>query len=129
METGQPGLKRPHGRLVLTFHHWKPEAWAALTISLREADFRLVNCYVVFSENPLSVHIQGLRALYHDAIPVLAPRDAQAPWRVWPSIEKVTGESGEAFVRQCAGALGWLLDEPDLSNEEIWHRWKIIMDA
>ncbi|NOY60495.1 MAG: hypothetical protein GXO75_16410 [Calditrichaeota bacterium] len=28
-------LKRPHGRLIFTFHHWKPDDWAHLAISLQ----------------------------------------------------------------------------------------------
>ena len=32
-------LRKPDGRLIFTFHHWNPKAWAALTIGLQQAGF------------------------------------------------------------------------------------------
>ena len=64
-------LKHQTGRLVFTFHHWDPNAWAELTIALKQAGFRLVNVYAVSSEHPISVHINNLNSIKHDAILVL----------------------------------------------------------
>jgi adenine-specific DNA methylase len=61
-------LKHQTGRLVFTFHHWDPNAWAELTIALKQAGFRLVNVYAVSSEHPISVHINNLNSIKHDAI-------------------------------------------------------------
>ena len=61
-------LKRPHGRLVFTFHHWRADAWIQLTLALKAARFRLIKTYTVHSENPISVHIRQLNALRHDSI-------------------------------------------------------------
>ena len=69
-------LREPQGRLVFTFHHWNPKAWAALTIALKQAGFYLLNQAVVLSENPISVHIAKMNALTHDAILVFAPGSA-----------------------------------------------------
>ena len=30
-------LNKEHGRLIFTFHHWDPDAWATLTLSLKRA--------------------------------------------------------------------------------------------
>ncbi len=65
-------LKHRTGRLVFTFHHWDPNAWAELTIALKGAGFKLMNAYVVFSEHPISVHINNLNSVKHDCILVLA---------------------------------------------------------
>jgi putative DNA methylase len=62
---------RENGRLIFTFHHWNPKAWAALTIALKQAGFVLLNYSVVHSEHPVSVHINNMNALTHDAILVL----------------------------------------------------------
>ncbi len=121
-------LKRPYGRLVFTFHHWRPEAWAALTVSLREAGFILVNRYVAFSENPTSVHVQGLKALKHDAILVLAPLDAKAPFRIWPTVSSIISRNSADFVRACSEALGWMLQARDeIPSAKIWYLWKKIL--
>ena len=32
-------LKKEHGRLIFTFHHWNPKGWAALTVALKRAGF------------------------------------------------------------------------------------------
>ena len=59
-------LKRPHGRLIFTYHHWRADAWIQLTKELLGASFRLANAFVIHSENPISVHIRHLKALKHD---------------------------------------------------------------
>ncbi len=66
-------LCKQGGRLIFTFHHWNPKGWAALTSALKQAQFILVNWYVIHAENPASVHIANIKSLKHDAILVLAP--------------------------------------------------------
>jgi len=102
-------LRKP-GRLVFTFHHWRPQAWIDITLSLSRAGARPVNVYVVEAENPSSVHIANLRALRHDCILVLSFDDA-ANHRRWKSLERIDTHSSEGFCRDCADVLGWLLSE------------------
>jgi putative DNA methylase len=117
-------LRRPHGRVVFTYHHWRPEAWAHLTLALRHADLALVSYYVITSENPASVHTQNLHALTHDCILVLAPRELGISVREWPLPESInTGESF-AFCRDCGETLGWLLTQPDQPTETILDTWR-----
>jgi SAM-dependent methyltransferase len=115
-------LKPGSGRLVFTFHHWDPNAWAELTLALRHAGFRLVNTYVVFSENPISVHIANLNALKHDTILVLALAD-HAPADRWQPLERIETADSETFCRQCGAALGWLLDSK-YTLAEVRYIWK-----
>jgi len=112
------------GRLIFTFHHWKPEAWGALTVSLRKAGFVLVNRYVVFSENPASVHIRTLKALKHDVILVLSPISS-APQKAfdWPRPVKICMNDSERFCRDCGSAVGWFLIS-SLTDEEIYQMWR-----
>ena len=114
-------LKRDRGRLVFTYHHWDPNAWAELNIALKEAGFRLVNVYVVFSENPVSVHINNLNAIKHDAILVLA-LDGELPPGRWRRPDPITTNESDEFCRACGQALGWLLDAVE-SQEEIRAIW------
>ena len=97
------------GRMVFTFHHWDPNAWAELTIALHEAGFRLRNAYVVFSENPVSVHINNLNAIKHDCILVLTPDLETTPKR-WYLPKAITATDSEGFCRECSAVLGWLLN-------------------
>ena len=122
-------LKRPAGRLVFTFHHWDPNAWAELTIALKHAAFRLVNAYVLFSEHPISVHINNLNSIKHDSILVLAPADSiPAEAKEWSLLRQIdTGES-EAFCRQCSEALGWFLAS-DCPSDEIRSGWKRLIEG
>ncbi|MGI0014471.1 MAG: hypothetical protein ACREBU_13675, partial [Nitrososphaera sp.] len=115
-------LKRHAGRLVFTFHHWDPNAWAELTIGLKMAGFRLMNCYVVFSEHPVSVHINNLNSIKHDTILVLA-LDGNAPTGRWPSLAKINTTESAGFCKQCGATLGWLL-EGKYSPAEIRAIWK-----
>jgi DNA modification methylase len=114
-------LKPGVGRMVFTFHHWDPNAWAELTLALREAGFRLINRYVVFSENPISVHIANLNSIKHDAILVLALKEEVSPDR-WQPLECIDTGDSETFCRQCGAALGWLLAEnaPPAEVRAIW---------
>ncbi len=118
-------LRKDHGRLIFTFHHWNPKAWAALTLALRRAQFRLVNRYAVHAENPASVHISNLRALTHDAILVLAPAECGAG-RAWARPAAVDGSDSRAFCEDCAGALGWMLDSA-LSDAEVERSWRALL--
>lgn len=118
-------LKPGGGRMVFTFHHWDPNAWAELTLALRAAGFRLINRYVVFSENPISVHINNLNSIKHDAILVLALGE-DAATRRWQPIEHINTGDSETFCRQCAAALGWLLDG-DVSPAEVRATWKMLI--
>ena len=115
-------LKRHTGRMVFTFHHWDANAWAELTIALKHSGFKLVNAYVVFSENPISVHIRSLNAVKHDTILVLAI-DGDTPNGRWLPLERIDTDDSEVFCRQCGVALGWLL-EGAYSPAEIRAAWK-----
>ena len=115
-------LKRHTGRLVFTFHHWDANAWAELTIALKRAGFRLMNAYVVFSENPISVHINNLKAIRHDTILVLA-LDGDTVYRHRLPVGAIDTNESEEFCRRCGAALGWLL-EGENSPAEIRTAWK-----
>ena len=114
-------LKKHQGRLIFTYHHWNPESWAAITAALKRAGFVLVNRYVVHSENPISVHIAGFRALTDDTILVLAPREAgtQVEWERPVGVN--TAESA-AFCHDCGTLLGWLLNQNGTINKfyDVW---------
>lgn len=116
-------LRPDSGRLIFTFHHWQPRAWAALTAALYDAGFVLLNHYVVHAEHPMSVHISKVRALTHDAILVLAPRDADATQR-WPRPEPPDPYESWRFTTGCAGFAGWVLDQPGLSPAAIDVLWR-----
>jgi adenine-specific DNA methylase len=112
---------KPEGRLVFTFHHWKPEAWASLTTALHNGGFALVNRYVVHAEHPISVHISNMRALTHDAILVCAPRERVSS--VWTLPDRLTGRESRAFCQGCADTLGWLLAQLEQDEEALNRRW------
>ncbi len=116
-------LKSDSGRMVFTFHHWDPNAWADLTIALKSAGFYLVNSYVTFSENPISIHIQNLKAIKHDTILVLWKNGSDHEGKIWKPMERIESEDSETFCRQCGAALGWLL-ESDIPPETIRETWK-----
>ena len=115
-------LKPNTGRLSFTFHHWDSNAWADITISLKSAGFRLLNSHVVYSEHPISVHIRGLNSIKHDSILVLACSGNHEAQR-WAAVDVIDTDNSETFCRQCAGAVGWLL-ESDLTSDEIRTVWK-----
>lgn len=116
-------LRPESGRLIFTFHHWRPRAWAALTTALHESGFVLLNHYVVHAEHPMSVHISKMRALTHDAILVLAPRHERDAAR-WPRPESLDRAESWAFTTACAGFVGWVLDQPALSAAAIDALWR-----
>ena len=111
---------RENGRLIFTFHHWNPKAWAALTIALKQAGFVLLNYSVVHSEHPVSVHIHNMNALTHDAILVLGV-EGKRGWERPLGVR--TGASAE-FVGDCAGMVGWMLanEMNAAAVREMWGR-------
>ena len=115
-------LRPGTGRLAFTFHHWDPGAWADVTIALKCAGFRLMNAHVVYSEHPISVHIRGLKSIKHDSILVLSHNDGMETQR-WEPIDAISADDSETFCRQCAAAVGWLLDS-ELTPDEIRAVWK-----
>jgi putative DNA methylase len=114
-------LSKRNGRLIFTFHHWNPKGWAALTRSLKKANFVLINRYVVHSENPISVHISYLNALTHDAILVLAPSETgiTKEWILPTAIDK---NNSYNFSECCATSLGWMLNN-NLNDDLIQQKW------
>jgi putative DNA methylase len=119
-------LNKGHGRLFLTFHHWNPKGWAALTLALKRANFVLLNRHVVHAENPVSVHIAKLKALIHDAILVLAPVETGAR-QVWPQPRTVDKSDSFRFCQDCASVLGWMLAS-DLGEAEIEKSWLELLE-
>ena len=116
-------LRRPHGRLVFTFHHWNPKGWSALTLALQQAGFRLLNYAVVHAESPISVHISNMNALTHDAILVLAPAGAHANGAPeWERPSQIDTSGSAAFCAGCAELLGWLLRQnlPVTAVQDVW---------
>ncbi len=116
-------LRNDCGRLIFTFHHWRAEAWAALASSLLDAGFVLVNRYVVHSEHPVSVHVANMRALTHDAILVLAPREATEPG-TWMRPDDFRTDDSESFCEDCGQMLGWILAQESLTADEIHALWQ-----
>jgi len=119
-------LKKDQGRLIFTFHHWRHDAWAELTLSLKNAGFLLVNRYVVFSENPISVHIMGLNALKHDAILVLRPDAGNGVFRKWMKPSRVDATDSYSFCHDCGNVLGWFLNS-ELNEDQIRSEWKRLL--
>jgi putative DNA methylase len=113
---------KPGGRLIFTFHHWKPQGWAALTTALQNAGFTLVNRYVVHSENPISVHVANLRAITDDAILVLSPAEAGLQ-RSWERPKRIDKSASNQFCKDCADLLGWLLAQK-MSPKNVKRIWQ-----
>jgi putative DNA methylase len=116
-------LRRPHGRLIFTFHHWRADAWIQLTLALKASSFRLVTSYTVHSENPISVHIRHLRALKHDSILVLQPKELGSAASKFSPKASIGGDDSFNFCRDCADLLGYCLDS-DHSDSEINRIWR-----
>ncbi len=120
-------LKHSTGRMVFTFHHWAPNAWAELTIALKQAGFKLKNAYVVFSEHPISVHINNLNSIKHDSILVLA-LEGNGITDSWSPLQAIDTTDSETFCRQCGQILGWLL-ESGYSADKIRAAWKELIQG
>ena len=118
-------LRRPHGRLIFTFHHWNPLAWAALSIGLQGAGFQLLNYAVVHAEHPISVHIANMKALTHDAVLVfgLVGDSPPRPWQAPPGIDQ---HSSAAFCAGCAENLGWSLNAGQ-NEEDVRSQWQAVL--
>ncbi len=121
-------LRKQNGRLIFTFHHWNPKGWAALTIALQKAGFRLVNRYVVHSENPISVHISNMNALLHDTILVLAPLEADVARVDWQRPSTFNLTDSEKFCYNCGTMLGFLLAQ-NQPESEILSRWRQAIES
>ena len=115
-------LCKKDGRLIFTYHHWNPEGWAALTNGLKAAGFTLLNFVVVHSENPISVHIAGMKALTHDAILVFRPAGMPKD-RSWQRPSRINTNSSAQFCSDCSVLLGWMLDS-HLTTAEISALWQ-----
>jgi hypothetical protein len=121
-------LKEEHGHLIFTFHHWNPEAWAELTLSLKRGGFSLVNYHIVFSENPTSVHIRNLKSLKHDAILILKPEESAQQKSQWSPPEVIHTEDSRSFCGDCAVALGWFLST-EMSEDAIRDKWRQLLEG
>ncbi|MFZ0545916.1 MAG: hypothetical protein WAM60_10790 [Candidatus Promineifilaceae bacterium] len=115
------------GRLIFTYHHWNPQSWAAITAALKQSNFVLVNRYVVHSENPISVHIAGFRALTDDTILVLAPKEVGVGGH-WERPHQINTTESAAFCQDCGTLLGWLLTA-DLEPKDIYGVWEKILSV
>jgi len=118
-------LRDGSGRMVFTYHHWNPKAWAALTHALKTGHFVLVECHVVHSENPISVHISNLKALTHDAILMFAPEET-GEGKGWVLPQKINTDDSYTFVNDCAVALGWMLAS-NVNREQMDAKWNEII--
>jgi putative DNA methylase len=119
-------LRAESGRLIFTFHHWRPAAWAALTEALYEAGFVLFNRYVVHAEHPLSVHVANMHALTHDVILVLAPRDVSHR-TMWEQVKYIDKGDSRRFCLDCGRLLGWLLQQDGLTRADFQHAWAAVL--
>ena len=112
---------KPTGRLIFTFHHWKPRAWAELTLALKQAGFVLINRYVVQSESTTSVHTVNQKALLHDVIFVMGSPD-DSPTIGWEMPDHLNKADSRTFCKQCGALLGHLLNHraDDLTVDRTW---------
>lgn len=122
LESGRV-LRPGSGRLIFTYHHWRPRAWATLTIALRRAGYRLLTYDVVHAEHPMSVHINNMKALTHDAILVLA-QEGQGTTLNWKSPPLPLPRQSRDFTAGCAALLGWSLAQPHVSDVMTYRMWE-----
>jgi hypothetical protein len=117
-------VMKPGGRLVFTFHHREPEAWAALSTALMRGGFRLVNHYVIRSESDNSVHNVG-NGLVHDVVLVLSGNGAGSDgYKERP--KPMDTSSSRRFCEGCGVALGWILGA-GLGEDRMQEEWKTLI--
>ena len=89
---------------------------------MKAAGLRLVNSYTVHSENPISVHIRQLKALKHDSILILQPKELGPVRSRFTRGHSISGDDSFSFCRDCARLLGYCLDSEyrDSEIEQIW---------
>ncbi len=116
---------KENGRLIFTFHHWKPKGWADLTIALKEAGFHLINRYVVHAENLASVHIINQDVMLHDLILVLAKKPINIDWAFPDEIQLEKGS--EDFVEGCGTAVGHFLNA-NMTPDDIETHWRTLLN-
>ncbi len=116
---------KQNGRFIFTFHHWKAQAWAELTIALMRANFQLINCYVVQSESPTSIHIQNQNALQHDLLLVLG---TQCGTRHWRALDEICQAESRTFIEQCGQMVGYLLAQKRMTEDDIFQQWLQLLD-
>lgn len=121
-------LRPDSGRLIFTFHHWQPRAWAALNSALYRAGFRMLNRYIVHAEHPMSVHINKMHALTHDAILVFTCGSDPSPIR-WEKTDAGSLRDSFLFTRSCATFLGWMLEQPGLTSAQIEELWNMELNS
>jgi len=114
-------LKNDQGRLIFTYHHWNPKAWAELTIALKNSGFFLINRYVIHSENQSSVHIINQNALIHDVILILGKKNCLHK-KKWQESDIISKNDSHNFCEKCGSLLGYLLSSK-LPNEKIKQIW------
>jgi len=66
------------GLMVLTYHHKKPETWAAILEAILKPGFNIVATYPIYSEMKVSTHIRARGAREFDTI-VVARKKPQIP--------------------------------------------------
>ena len=120
-------LRKEKGKLILSFHHWDYRGWAALTSALKQANFFLIQQYVVHSENPASVHISGQKSLSHDALLVLSPGQSEIKTG-WKKPESLDTSDSAKFCDDCSNLVGWILDSK-LSSDQIYSTWNSMMST
>ena len=116
---------KPDGRLIFTFHHWKPQAWAALTVALKSAEFRLINHYVVSAESPTSIHTQNQHALLHDVVLVLGIEGSGTAAQAPPTFDL---NDSYAFC-DCCGLLMRLLLNSSADTSHIRSLWQTALTS
>lgn len=115
---------KQNGRFIFTFHHWKAQAWAELTIALRRANFQLIRAYVVQSESPTSIHIQNQNALQHDLLLVLGTHTTGEEQLLLSTIDK---SDSRTFIAQCGEMVGYFLAEHSSTENEIAAYWERLL--
>jgi putative DNA methylase len=106
---------KPEGRLVFTFQHRAPAAWAALGAALGRAGLLPVRCFPLLGDIEVGLHHKEGRSLW-DAVLVLAPGgEAREPSCDLPDMEQASSEAA-AWRQQLGGLEGTSFRGPDERN-------------